>query len=79
MYKDHTIVYSTREIKINKGRRHFILLAVIAWTDFAGGKSHVHSLRFRAGYTSAEEARAVALSQAKYRIEHRLARRGKSV
>jgi hypothetical protein len=72
LYKNHTIVYSSREIKINKERRHFIPLAVIAWTDFTTGKSHVHSLRFRAGYTSPEQARAVALSQAKYWVDHRL-------
>jgi hypothetical protein len=72
LYKDHTIVYSSREIKINKERRHFIPLAVIAWMDFTTGKSPVHSLRFRAGYTSAEEARAVALNDAKYWVEHRL-------
>jgi hypothetical protein len=69
IYKEHTIVYSSRLGGDVENPAGFLPIAAVVWTDLNWGVRRVENLKLRGVYHSDEEARAMALSEARLWVD----------
>jgi hypothetical protein len=77
VYKDHTIVYSSRPSEPAGDRTGFLPMAVIVWNDPATGVPVIHTTGFGGSYDSAVEAEAVAFNESLHWVDQRQRERGR--
>jgi hypothetical protein len=63
LYKDHTIVYTSRPVRTEDAEK-FVPVAVVIWTDLSTDVKRVENLKLRGAYASDEEARRIAFTEA---------------